>query len=63
LLAKVTGMRVIGTVSALPSQDHQSWYLRQGILVGGAVSLLLIVLMLNLVLSDRLRAVLRSVTG
>ena len=63
LLAKVSGMRVIGTVSALPSQDHQSWYLRQGILVGGAVSLLLIVLMLNLVLSDQLRAVLRSVIG
>ena len=39
------------------------WYRRQAVLVGAAVSLLLVVFVLNLVLSEPLRAVLRAVVG
>ena len=39
------------------------WYRRQSVLVGGAVSLLLVVYLLNLVLSEPLRAALRNVVG
>jgi polysaccharide chain length determinant protein (PEP-CTERM system associated) len=63
LLEKVTGIRVIGTISTALSTERIRWYRRQSLLVGGALSLLLIVFALNHVLSEPLRAVVRSVTG
>jgi len=63
LLEKVTGVRVVGTITAALSTDRVRWYHRQSLLVGGAFSLLLIVFALNHVLSEPLRAMLRSVTG
>lgn len=63
LLEKVTGVRVIGTIAAALGRDRVRWNHRQSLLVGGAVSLLLIVFALNHVLSEPLRAVLRSVAG
>ena len=39
------------------------WYRRQGVMVGAAVSLLFLVFLLNLILTDSLRAGLRAVAG
>ena len=63
LLQKVTGIRVLGTVTAAVRSGLVPWYQRQSVLVGGAVSLLLMVYLLNLVLSDSLRSVIRNVVG
>jgi polysaccharide chain length determinant protein (PEP-CTERM system associated) len=63
LLEKVTGVRVIGTITAALSSDRIRWYRRQSLLVGGALSLLLVVFALNHVLSEPLRTLVRSVTG
>lgn len=63
LLQKVTGVHVIGTITAALRPNTDPWYRRQPILVGGAVGLLLAVFVLNLVLTDTLRAALRSVVG
>jgi DNA-binding transcriptional LysR family regulator len=63
LLQKVTGIRVIGTVTSAVRSGLVPWYQRQSVLVGGAVSLLLMVYLLNLVLSDSLRSVIRNVAG
>jgi capsular polysaccharide biosynthesis protein len=63
LLEKVTGVRVIGTITAALSSDRIRWYRRQSLLVGGALSLLLVVFAMNHVLSEPLRALVRSVTG
>lgn len=63
LLQKATGVPVIGTITAAVQQGLVPWYRRQGALVGAAVSLLLVVYLLNLVLSEQLRATLRAVLG
>lgn len=63
LLEKVTGIRVIGTISAALRPDLHPWYRRQPVLVGAAVSLLVAVLFLNQFLSEPLRAVVRSLVG
>jgi polysaccharide chain length determinant protein (PEP-CTERM system associated) len=63
LLQKVTGIRVLGAVTAAVRGDVVPWYRRQSLLVGGAMSLLLMTYLLNLVLSDSLRSVIRNVLG
>ncbi len=63
LLQRVTGVPVIGALSVAVQEALLPWYRRQGVLVGAAVSLLLIVFLLNLVLSEPLRAAVRAVTG
>ena len=63
LLQKVTGIRVLGTVTAAVRSGLVPWYQRQSLLVGGAVGLLLAVYLLNLVLSESLRVALRNVVG
>ena len=63
VLQRVAGVPVIGAITAVVQAGILPWYRRQGVLVGAAVSLLLVVFVLNLVLSDSLRAVLRTVAG
>ncbi len=63
LLQKITGIRVIGTVTAAVRTGLVPWYQRQALLVGGAVGLLMVVYLLNLLLSEPLRVALRNVVG
>jgi polysaccharide chain length determinant protein (PEP-CTERM system associated) len=63
VLEKIAGVRVIGTITATLPANVGPWYRRPAVLVGGAVSLLLAVFMLNQVLSEPLRAMLRGVTS
>jgi polysaccharide chain length determinant protein (PEP-CTERM system associated) len=63
VLQKVTGVRVIGSITMAVGQALVPWYRRQGVMVGAAVSLLVAVFLLNLVLNTPLRAALRAVTG
>ena len=63
MLAKVTGIPVIGAISAAVQETFVPWYRRQGVMVGGAVSLLVVVFLLNLILTTPLRAAIRAVTG
>ncbi len=63
LLQKVTGLNVIGTITAAVRPNLEPWYRRQEMLVGSAVGLLLAVFVLNLILTEPLRAVLRRVVG
>ncbi len=63
LLQRVTGVPVIGALSVAVQEAVLPWYRRQAVLVGAAVSLLLVVFLLNLVLSEPLRAAVRAVTG
>jgi polysaccharide chain length determinant protein (PEP-CTERM system associated) len=63
LLESVTGVRVIGAITAVLPAHAGPWYRRPAVLVGGAVSLLLAVFVLNQVLSEPLRAMLRGAVG
>jgi polysaccharide chain length determinant protein (PEP-CTERM system associated) len=63
VLQKVTGVRVIGAITMAVQQGFVPWYRRQGVMVGAALSLLVMVFALNLLLTTPLRAALRSVTG
>lgn len=63
LLQKVTGVPVLGTITAALGPNLLPWYRRQAVLVGGAVGLLLLVFFLNLVLTEQLRASLRTFAG
>jgi polysaccharide chain length determinant protein (PEP-CTERM system associated) len=63
LLHRVTGVPVIGAITAAVQTTLVPWYRREGVLVGAAVSLLLVVFLLNLVLTEPLRAALRTVAG
>ena len=63
ILEKVTGVRVIGAITAALPASPGPWYRRQAVLVGAAVSLLLAVFVLNHVLSEPLRAMLRGAVG
>jgi len=63
LLRKVTGVPVIGAISTAVHEGFLPWYRRQGVMVGGAVGLLVVVFLLNTVLTLPLRAALRAVAG
>lgn len=63
LLESVTGVRVIGAITAVLPAHAGPWFRRPAVLVGGAVSLLLAVFVLNQVLSEPLRAMLRGAVG
>jgi hypothetical protein len=63
LLAKVAGIPVLGSITQAIRSDVVPWYRRQPVLIGAAVSMLLLVFVLNIVLSEPLRAALRHVLG
>jgi uncharacterized membrane protein len=62
-LRHVTGLPVIGAVTAAIVQGFEPWYRRQNALVGGALLALLAVFLLNVLLQDNVRATLRSIAG
>jgi hypothetical protein len=62
-LRQVTGLPVIGAVTAAIVSGFVPWYRRQAALVGGALLALLAVFLLNVLLQDNVRAALRNVVG
>jgi len=62
-LRQVTGLPVIGAVTAAIVEGFCPWYRRQTALVGGALLTLMAVFMLNVLLQDNVRAALRSIVG
>jgi len=62
-LRQVTGLPVIGAVTAAVVESFVPWYRRQAALVGGALLALLAVFLLNVLLQDNVRAALRSIVG
>jgi polysaccharide chain length determinant protein (PEP-CTERM system associated) len=62
-LQKITGVPVIGSITLAVHSVFTPWYRRQPVMVGGAVALLLAVFLVNVVLTDPIRATLRAVTG
>jgi hypothetical protein len=62
-LQKITGLPVLGSITSAVQAAMVPWYRRQGVMVVGAVSLLVVVFILNVVLSTPLRAALRAVTS
>jgi hypothetical protein len=63
VLERVTGIRVIGTVSAALRAGREPWYRRQGLLVGGAVAMLFVAFFVNQVAAEPLRAAVRSLSA
>ena len=60
---RVTGLTVVGAVTAATVAGVVPWYKRQTALVGVALGALLVVFLLNLILQDNLRATLRNLMG
>jgi polysaccharide chain length determinant protein (PEP-CTERM system associated) len=63
LLARVTGVTVIGSITAALKRDLVPWYRTQSALVGAAVGLLIMAYLLNVALTEPLRAALRMAQG
>jgi polysaccharide chain length determinant protein (PEP-CTERM system associated) len=63
VLARVTGVPVLGTLTAVIANGLVPWYRRESTRVAFAMSLLLAVYLLNVTLSDTLRRMLRVVVG
>ena len=62
-LQKVTGVPVIGSITAAIQETFVPWHQQQSVRVGGALGLLVVVYLLNVVLSEPLRAAVRGLTG
>jgi polysaccharide chain length determinant protein (PEP-CTERM system associated) len=62
-LRQVTGLPVLGSVTAAVLQSFVPWYRRQTALVGGAIAALVGAFILNLLLQQNLRAMLRNLLG
>jgi hypothetical protein len=62
-LRQVTGLPVIGAVTAAIVEGFVPWYRRQATLVGGALLALIAVFLLNVLLQDNVRAALRNLVG
>jgi len=60
---QVTGLPVIGSVSAAIAAGFVPWYRRQSALLGGALLALVAVFLLNLLLQDSVRAAVRGIVG
>ena len=63
MLQRVAGIPVIGAVTAAVRQSFVPWYRRQPVMVGSAVALLVGIYLLNILLTEPIRATLRAVTG
>ncbi len=63
VLEKVTGIPVLGAVTAALRDSVEPWYRRQGVMVAGAFGLLFVAYVLNIVLTDHLRTALRNLVG
>lgn len=62
-LRQATGLPVLGSVTAAIVSAFVPWYRRQSALVFGALGALLVVFLLNLLLQNNVRAVLRNLVG
>jgi polysaccharide chain length determinant protein (PEP-CTERM system associated) len=62
-LRQVTGLPVLGSVTAAIVHSFVPWYRRQTALVGGALAALGVAFLLNVLLQQNLRAVLRNLLG
>ena len=62
-LRQVTGLPVLGSVTAAVLHGFVPWYRRQTALVGGALVALLAAFLLNLLLQQNLRGMLRNLLG
>jgi polysaccharide chain length determinant protein (PEP-CTERM system associated) len=62
-LRQVTGLPVLGSVTAAVLQSFVPWYRRQTALVGGALAALAAAFLLNLLLQQNVRAMLRNLLG
>jgi len=62
-LRQVTGLPVLGSVTAAVVHSFVPWYRRQTALVGGAIAALAGAFLLNLLLQQNLRAALRNLLG
>jgi polysaccharide chain length determinant protein (PEP-CTERM system associated) len=62
-LRQVTGLPVLGSVTAAVLHGFVPWYRRQTALVGGAIAALVGAFLLNLLLQQNLRAMLRNLLG
>jgi polysaccharide chain length determinant protein (PEP-CTERM system associated) len=62
-LQKVTGIPVLGSITAAINESFVPWHRQQSVLVGWALGLLLMVYLLNVVLSEPLRAAVRGMIG
>ena len=63
VLEKVTGIPVLGAVTAAFRETFVPWYRRQGVMVAGAFGLLVVAYLLNIVMTDHLRIALRNLVG
>ncbi len=63
VLKRITGLRVLGSISTAVRQSIVPWYRRQDVLVASAVGLLLVVYLLNVVLSGPMRQAVRALVG
>jgi polysaccharide chain length determinant protein (PEP-CTERM system associated) len=62
-LRQVTGLPVLGSVTAAVLHGFVPWYRRQTALVGGAIAALVGAFLVNLLLQQNLRAMLRNLLG
>jgi polysaccharide chain length determinant protein (PEP-CTERM system associated) len=62
-LRQVTGLPVLGSVTAAVLHSFVPWYRRQTALVSGALAALAVAFLLNLLLQQNVRAVLRNLLG
>ncbi len=63
VLEKVTGIPVLGSVTAAIRESFIPWYRRQGVMVAGAFGLLVVAYLLNIIMTDHLRTALRNLVG
>ena len=63
VLEKVTGIPVLGSVTAAIRETFIPWYRRQGVMVAGAFGLLVVAYLLNIIMTDHLRTALRYLVG
>jgi polysaccharide chain length determinant protein (PEP-CTERM system associated) len=62
-LRQVTGLPVLGAVTAAVVESFIPWYRRQSALVGGAIAALGLAFAVNLLLQENLRSMLRNLLG
>lgn len=63
VLQKIAGIPVLGSISMAFQNEFVPWYRRQSTLIGASAAMLVVVYVLNILLTEPLRAALRSVIG
>jgi polysaccharide chain length determinant protein (PEP-CTERM system associated) len=63
VLQKIAGVPVLGSISMAFQNEFVPWYRRQSTLIGASAAMLVVVYVLNILLTEPLRAALRSIVG